>query len=122
MKKVIALLLTILFLLIFCTTAVSAYSEKITPEMQSFLNRCKPGDVITAYIYYNFTPKTVADMPGWPDLAAARAEYKAYRIAKQAEIQSVIFEGLQTEIVTDGVPNEVIAKVKAGDIEAIAGL
>ena len=120
MKRIIALLLSVLLVIGCSVIGVSAQSDKLHPDLEVLLQKKAPDDDVSVYITYAIAGKSVADMPSWPDRAAANAEYKEYRLAKQAEIQSVIFDGLEVTVLNTIGDNSVIAYVKAKDIAVLA--
>ena len=101
-------------------SAGSAESGKLLPDLQKAMTEKAPDDVIGVYISYKVPVVTVADMPSWPDIYAARKEYFAYSDQMQAEIQAEIFEGIDVQVAFQGVHNMVLARVKASDIMKIA--
>ena len=120
MKKVVALLLSITLLIVCCPFTVTAKTAAISPQLQEVIENSNPDDIICLYITYNNVGKNIDDMPSWPDRDEAINEYKEYRIAKQKEIQSAIFDGIDVSVLTTVADSNVIAYVKAKDINTIA--
>lgn len=120
MKKIVALMLTIIMIFGCGVIVVSAESSKLLPDLQKAMAEKAPDDEIGVYISYNVPVVTVADMPSWPDIYTARREYFAFSNEMQAEIQAEIFEGIDVRIGFQGVHNMVLAHVKVSDIEKIA--
>ena len=120
MKKAVAIVLALMMILGCGTIAAFAESSKLLPDLQNAMAEKAPDDEIGVYISYKVPVVTVADMPSWPDIAAARKEYFDYSDQMQAEIQAQIFEGIDVRIGFQGVHNMVLAHVKVRDIEKIA--
>ena len=120
MKRLLSFLLAVVLLLGCGVAAVSAENSKLLPDLQEALKTMEPDDEIGLYICYNVPMVTVADMPSWPEIYEARKEYFAFTAKRQAEIQAIIFDGIDVEIGFEGVDDMVLAHVKVSDVEKIA--
>ena len=115
MKRLLSFLLAVVLLLGCGVAAVSAENSKLLPDLQEALKTMEPDDEIGLYICYSVPMVTVADMPSWPEVYEARKEYFAFTAKQQAEIQAIIFDGIDVEIGFEGVDDMVLAHVKVSE-------
>ena len=120
MKKVLALLLTVVIVFACSLIPVSAENNKIQPKLQAVIENSNPEDIVSAYISFSGYMKRKDDMPSWPDKIKAAQEYKEYIAERNKTIFAQVFDGLDVEILCDVFGNMVIANVKVSDIETIA--
>ena len=120
MKKVLALLLTVVIVFACSLIPVSAENNKIQPKLQAVIENSDPEDIVSVYISFSGYMKRKDDMPSWPDKIKAAQEYKEYIAERNKTIFAQVFDGLDVEILCDVFGNMVIANVKVSDIETIA--
>ena len=120
MKKVLALLLTVVIVFACSLIPVSAENNKIQPKLQAVIENSNPEDIVSVYISFSGYMKRKDDMPSWPDKIKAAQEYKEYIAERNKTIFAQVFDGLDVEILCDVFGNMVIANVKVSDIETIA--
>ena len=120
MKKVLALLLTVVIVFACSLIPVSAENNKIQPKLQAVIENSNPEDIVSVYISFSGYMKRKDDMPSWPDKIKAAQEYKEYIAERNKTIFAQVFDGLDVEILCDIFGNMVIANVKVSDIETIA--
>ena len=120
MKKVLALLLTVVIVFACGLIPVSAENNKIQPKLQAVIENSNPEDIVSVYISFSGYMKRKDDMPSWPDKIKAAQEYKEYIAERNKTIFAQVFDGLDVEILCDIFGNMVIANVKVSDIETIA--
>ena len=120
MKKVLALLLTVVIVFACSLIPVSAENNKIQPKLQAVIENSNPEDIVSVYISFSGYMKRKDDMPSWPDKIKAAQEYKEYIAERNKTIFAQVFDGLDVEILCDIFGNMVIVNVKVSDIETIA--
>ena len=120
MKKVLALLLTVVIVFACGLIPVSAENNKIQPKLQAVIENSNQEDIVSVYISFSGYMKRKDDMPSWPDKIKAAQEYKEYIAERNKTIFAQVFDGLDVEILCDIFGNMVIANVKVSDIETIA--
>ena len=91
MKKAVSILLAAVILL--SLTAIPAYADgngdhqsKITPELQELIDETVEHEQIEIAIYFNEKPKTVDEMPSWPDPDKAPLELRDYLFYHNMEL------------------------------------
>ena len=103
---------------------------RFDPYLAAVVNAVDPEDWVTVDVTYSGPFKSVDQMPSWPtargtteeiqaQIAAARAEYAAYKKEVEAVFLSEAFAGVDVRCLFKG-GNMAIAVVKAGDIATVA--
>ncbi|MBE6824217.1 MAG: hypothetical protein E7513_02605 [Ruminococcaceae bacterium] len=119
MKKVISIVLCIVFIFSFSVVANASESSKLSPDLVEALNNCEPEDTVGIDIGFNGKNYSAEDMPSWPDLTAARKELRDFYDAKNAEYCSILFENIEYKTVIMGT-SAFIVEVKAQDVAKIS--
>ena len=121
MKKVVAILLTIMLVIGCCVFSATAENAVIDPQLQKIIDNSNPNDIISVEIFYKGNFKSVDEMPSWPDRIAAAKELNAYANEVQSQYQAVIFDGIEVTNI-DYHENAYMtdADVKVKDIQRIA--
>ena len=99
MKKVVAIMLSVILVIVCCTFTVTAKNAVITPQLQEIIENSNPNDIISVEIFYKGNFKNVDEMPSWPDRDAATKELNAYADEIQSEYQAVIFDGIDVSTI-----------------------